>query len=84
MKDYKYLGKSNGKKFCIKGTDIFLYKWRSLGKCDIVLEPKTKKPYSFSFYEVDTDFKSITFLAGKFDSDDWAFYVESDEDDFVF
>ena len=84
MKDYTFLGKSNGKKFCIKGIDVFSYKWRTTGKCDIVLEPKTKRPFSFSMYEIETDSRKISFLAGKFDDDDWAFYMEADEDDFIF
>lgn len=83
MKNYTYLGSSNGKKFCIKGVDVFAHKWRSVGKCDIVLEPKTKKPYSFSVYEITTETKTITFLAGRFD-EDWAFFMEAEEDDFVF
>ena len=84
MKDYTFLGKSNGKKFCIKGIDVFSYKWRSTGKCDIVLDPKTKDPYSFSIYEIETDSRKITFLAGKLSDDNWAFYMEADEDDFIF
>ena len=73
MKEYTYLGKSNGKRFCIDGVDVFSYKWRSIGECDIVLHPETKKPYSFSTYTVETSGKSIKFLAGKFDDDDIIF-----------
>lgn len=84
MKNYTFLGKTSGKKFCIDGIDVFTHKWRSHGECDIVLEPKTKQPYSFSVYTVETDDKTIKFLAGKFDNDDWAFYKEADDDDFIF
>ncbi len=84
MKNYTFLGISNGKKFCISGVDVFLHKWRSLGECDIVLHPKTKKPFSFSLYEIETENKKLQFLAGKFDTDDWAFYIEATDDDFIF
>lgn len=83
MTDYTFLGKSNGIKFCIEGIDVFHYKWYSLGKCDIVLEPQTKNPYSFSLYEVDTGSKKITFLAGKFSDGSWGFYKKKDSE-FIF
>lgn len=84
MKKYSYLGKSSGKRFCIDGIDVFGYKWRSLGECDIVLEPETKKPYSFSMYQIDSGSKTIIFLAGKFFDGNWAFYKEIKEDDCIF
>ncbi len=84
MKEYTYLGKSGGKRFCIEGIDVFSHRWRSLGECDIVFHPDTGKPYSFSVYTVETAERSIRFLAGKFDDDDWAFYKEFDEDDIIF
>lgn len=84
MKEYTYLGKSDGKRFCIDGVDVFSHKWRSFGECDIVLHPQTKKPYSFSVYTIETPGKNIRFLAGKFDGDDWVFYKEFDEDDIIF
>ena len=84
MKNYNYLGKSNGKKFCIQGIDVFSHKWKSLGECDIVLQPDTKKPYSFSVYEIETDSRVVKFLAGKFDDDDWAFFAYRKEEDYIF
>ncbi|MBR2175596.1 MAG: hypothetical protein IJ861_01450 [Clostridia bacterium] len=84
MKNYIFLGKSNGKSFCIEGIDVFSHSWQSFGECDIVLEPKTKKPYSFSKYRIGTDSKEIFFLAGKFDDDEWAFFKEANEDNFIF
>ncbi len=84
MKNYTYLGKTSGKKFCIEGIDVFSHSWRSLGECDIVLEPDTKKPYSFSVYQINTDDKTVEFLAGHFENDDWAFYKEVDDDEFIF
>ena len=81
MKNYNYLGKSNGKKFCIQGIDVFSHKWKSLGECDIVLQPDTKKPYSFSFYKIKAPDREITFLAGKFSDDTWGFYQDIPEDD---
>ncbi len=84
MKNYKYLGKSNGKKFCIEGVDVFSHKWKTLGECDIVLEPGTKKPFSFSMYEIETDSKKVNFLAGKFDDEYWSFFIGQKEDDYFF
>ncbi len=84
MRKYSYLGKSDGRKFCIDGIDVFDYRWRSLGKCDIVLEPGTKKPYSFSAYCVDTGSRRIEFFAGRFSDGSWGFYCESQDDDFIF
>ncbi len=84
MNNYTYLGRSNGKKFCIEGIDVFSHKWNSLGECDIVLEPQTKKPYSFSFYTIDSGTKKVEFLAGKFSDGDWGFYKRLGKNDFVF
>lgn len=84
MKKYTYLGKSNGKRFCIDGVDVFSNKWRTKGECDIVLDPKTNEPYSFSVYTIEKTDKTVTFLAGHFDDDDWSFFKEYGEDDFVF
>ena len=84
MKEYTYLGKSDGRRFCIDGVDVFSRKWRSLGECDIVLHPETKKPYSFSVYSIETAGKNIVFLAGKFDGDDWGFFKEFDDEDIIF
>lgn len=84
MKKYTYLGSSNGNKFCINGINVFEYKWYSLGECDIVLEPETKKPYSFSKYKIDTGNRSIDFLAGKFSDEKWGFYKELSDDELIF
>lgn len=84
MKKYSYIGKSDGRKFCIEGIDVFSCTWYSLGECDIVLEPETKKPYSFSFYRVENGSKTVDFLAGKFSDGKWGFYKELCENDFVF
>lgn len=80
MKNYLFLGKSKGERFCIEGIDVFAHKWRSLGQCDIVLEPQTKRPYSFSAYEIETTGKTIWFLAGKFRDESWGFYQPAADD----
>ncbi len=80
MKDYSFLGQCSGKKFCIDGIDVFSNPWITLGACDIVLEPVTKKPYSFSVYKIETSTKTIQFLAGQFANGDWAFYTEKTDD----
>lgn len=84
MTNYTFLGKSSGTKFCIEGIDVFQHKWKSLGECDIILEPDTKKPYSFSFYTIETANRKIIFLAGKFSDGEWGFYQKVDENNFLF
>lgn len=79
MKSYTFLGRSDGRRFCIEGIDVFSNKWQSLGECDIVLEPDTKKPYNFSIYKIVTASKEITFLAGKFNDNSWGFYQPPDD-----
>ncbi len=81
MKDYEFLGYSNTDRFCLDGVELFEYKWITLGECDIVLEPETKKPYSFSVYRIEANHKTIDFLAGKFSNDKWGFYRERKNDD---
>ena len=83
MKKYTYLGSSDGRRFCIEGINVFAEKWRSSGRCDIVLQPETNKPFSFSEYAIEKKTRTITFLAGHFDDDRWAFYKELNEDDFI-
>lgn len=85
MKNYNYLGKSDGRKFCIEGVDVFSHKWKTLGECDIVLEPKTNKPFSFSMYEIEADNRTVKFLAGKFDDEYWSFFIgKKEEEDYFF
>lgn len=74
MKDHKFLGRSSGKRFCIEGINVFDNKWQSLGKCEIVLDPYDKRPYSFSVYQVVAGTKTLTFAAGWFRDDQWGFY----------
>ena len=52
MKKYAYLGSGTGEKFCIKGIDVYKYRWLMEGDCVIVTDPKTKKPRSFSVYKI--------------------------------
>lgn len=74
MKKYKYLGKSDKDSFCIRGVDLFLKKWNTIGDCAIVVEPESKKTYSFSVYEVESGKKKIPFVAGKNSSGEWLFF----------
>ena len=83
LKKYTYLGHSDGRRFCIEGINVFAEKWRSQGSCDIVLQPDTNKPYSFSVYTIEKKDKTITFLAGHFEDESWAFYKELGDDDFI-
>ena len=79
MKNYTFLGRSNGKRFCIDGIDVFENKWLSLGECDIVFDPVDKKPYSFSVYKIETPAKSIVFNAGRFSDETWGFFQVAQE-----
>lgn len=74
MKNYTFLGRSDGRRFCIDGVNVFDNKWQSLGECDIVLDPVDKRPYSFSVYKIETPSKNIFFTAGKFRDEMWGFY----------
>ncbi len=80
MKNYTFLGRSDGKRFCIEGIDVFTNKWQSLGLCDIVLDPQDKRPYSFSVYQIVTPNKTIVFAAGQFRDEQWGFYQPLDRD----
>ena len=80
MTEYRFLGRSNGRRFCIDGIDVFAHSWQQQGMCGIVLDPADRKPYSFSFYKIMTDTREITFLAGKFRDDSWGFYQTISED----
>ncbi len=81
MKNYTFLGKSDGRRFCIEGVDVFSHKWQSLGTCDIVIDPDTRKPHSFSSYKIISGTKEVGFLAGKTEDDKWNFYQLSDDND---
>lgn len=80
MKNYEYVGTTAGRKFCINGVDIFANPWRSMGEFDIVLEPQTKKPFSFSRYSVSNGSTIVEFMAGQFREGEWSFFVETEDD----
>lgn len=84
MKNYTYVGTSSGGKFCIRGINVFGVPWRSMGEFDIVLEPQTKKPFSFSRYSVQNGNTTLQFLAGQFSEGEWSFFVDAYEDDLFF
>lgn len=79
MKNYTFLGRSDGRRFCIDGVDVFDNKWQALGECDIVFDPDDKKPYSFSVYKIETPAKTVVFTAGKFRDEMWGFFQLSEE-----
>ena len=80
MKSYTFLGRSDGRRFCIEGIDVFTNKWQSLGICDIVLDPQDKRPYSVSVYQIVTNSKAITFAAAKFSDGKWGFYQLAEDE----
>ncbi|MCI9272997.1 MAG: hypothetical protein HFE39_03460 [Clostridiales bacterium] len=70
----KFLGSSLNGIFCVDGIDLFRCKWRTTGKCTVVLHPQTKQPFTFSVYETELGDTSFTFVAGEFRTDVWGFY----------
>lgn len=77
MKDYIYVGTATNKNFCIDGINVFGSSWRSMGEFDIVLEPNTKKPFSFSRYTIQDGKRTLQFLAGQFREGEWSFFVDA-------
>ncbi len=77
MVRYRFIGSTSKDIFCIDGVNLFKYRWVNTGSCAIVLNPDTKKPYTFSIYEITlNDNKVIDFVAGKFNDTEWAFFVK--------
>lgn len=74
MKKYAYLGSSTGEKFCIKGIDVYKYRWLMEGDCVIVTDPKTKKPRSFSVYKIRVGDSDMRFIAGELSDGSTGFY----------
>lgn len=71
---HKYLGKSDKDCFYIKGVDLFRHKWKTVGDCAAVMEPESKRVYTFSVYEVEQGNRVITFIAGKNYDGEWLFF----------
>ncbi|GHU81297.1 hypothetical protein AGMMS50284_0630 [Clostridia bacterium] len=74
MKKHEYIGTSSDDKFCIRGIDIFKYKWNTIGDVAVVIDPTSKKPRNFSAYKITVGGKDITFLAGKLSNGSWGFF----------
>lgn len=70
----EYLGSSTNGVFCVDGLDLFKCQWRTTGKCTVVLEPETKRPHTFSLYEVEREGETLSFAAGEITPGEWAFY----------
>lgn len=76
MNKYEYLGTASKEIFCIDGINVLKYNWRTTGECVVVLHPETKKPYSFSVYEVSSNDRTVKFISGKFSYDgEQAFFI---------
>lgn len=74
---YNYVGSTSKDIFCLEGVNLFKYSWINTGNCAVVLNPKTKKPHTFSIYEINLhNNQTITFIAGKFSNDEWSFFVQ--------
>lgn len=74
MKKHRFIGSASSDKFCIKGIDVFKYKWIMIGDVAIVIDPDTKQPLSFSSYCIDINGMKLTFVAGKLSNGNWGFY----------
>lgn len=70
----QFLGSSSNGVFCVDGIDLFRCKWRTTGKCAVVLHPQTKQPYTFSVFETELGDTLFTFVAGEFSPDVWGIY----------
>ncbi len=70
----KFLGGSSNGIFCVDGVDLFQCKWKTTGKCAVVLEPENKKAHTFSMYEVTIKDEAFRFVAGEFKPGTWGFY----------
>lgn len=71
----EFLGQSSNGVFCVEGIDLFKCKWRTTGKCTVVLHPDSKKPYTFSIYETELGNEPFTFAAGEYTTGNWGFYT---------
>lgn len=79
MTKYDFIGSASKNIFCIKGVNVFKYNWTNTGRCAVILNPKTKKPFTFSIYEISlSDNTVIAFAAGKFSDDEWSFFVQQE------
>ncbi|MGN0498851.1 MAG: hypothetical protein ACI4F6_07305 [Acutalibacteraceae bacterium] len=74
MKKHRFIGSSASDKFCIKGIDVFKYKWIMIGDVVIVIDPDTKKPLSFSAYKIEANGITLSFVAGKLYNGHWGFF----------
>ncbi|MDP4119789.1 MAG: hypothetical protein Q8876_01865 [Bacillota bacterium] len=74
LERYSFLGSAMGERFCIEGVNLFRFKWLTVGECAIVFDPKTKKPYCFSVYQISVGDKKIPFVAGQRSDSTWLFF----------
>lgn len=74
MKKHNFIGSANENVFCIKGIDLFRYKWITTGECAYVVNPETEKVYSFSVYSIAYGNKTLEFVAGKDEYGNWLFF----------
>ncbi len=76
MKLHNFIGRTKDEIFCIKGIDLFRYKWYSGGKCASVINPENGKMYSFSSYYIEYGKKKLEFIAGKDEYGNWLFFED--------
>ena len=74
MKKHSFIGSSGSDKFCIRGIDVFKYKWIMIGDVVIVIDPDTIQPLSFSAYKIEVGSTTLSFVAGKLQNGKWGFF----------
>lgn len=76
MRKHEYIGSCSdiNARFCIKGIDLFKYKWSTVGDVVVVIDPNTKMPRNFSAYKITVGEREINFVAGKLSNGKWGFY----------
>ena len=74
MKKHRFIGSTATDKFCIKGIDVFKYKWIMIGDVVIVIDPNTKQPKSFSAYKIEGNGITLSFVAGRLSDGSWGFF----------
>lgn len=74
MKFHNFIGSTKDEVFCIKGIDLFRYRWYSGGECATVINPENGKMYSYSSYYIEYGKKKLGFIAGKDEYGNWLFF----------
>lgn len=69
-----YIGRAIGRKFALRGINVFEFKWKTTGMVHTVYDPETDKAYSLNSYYISPVGGDINFIAGKDDKGSWMFF----------